>query len=393
MRDPTTWAIPLFRLFGARVKLHALYLLSVLLFLRFVLDGTPGTRTIDVFAFVVLLPLPILLLHELGHLFAARVLGGDAKELVIAPLGGIVPPDVNGPKAKVAVALAGPLASGFVCVVLTSISVGSGYAPLVSPFHDPFACPSTHAPTGRVATTDAAPRYYRPGTAERVGNPKLADDGTATDPEAPDVVLEKATLPAGLAWLWRANWLGLWLIIFNLGCWSVPLDAGRIVLAYAEAKHPDPFKAAVLAARFSILLCVPFLFVYAIVENESLLMVLGIVVLAANARAVTGAAAASRNETDDTSFGYDFSEGYTSLEAATEAGGSDGPTPTKPGFFERRRRAKEAERVRKGAEQDQKDAERLDALLEKIQHGGTASLTDDERAFLDKTSLKYRERS
>jgi hypothetical protein len=390
MRDPTTWAIPLFRLFGARVKLHALYLLSFLLFFRFALDGTPGVRTIDVFAFVVLLPLPLLLVHELGHLFAARMLGGDAPELVIAPLGGIVPPEVNGPRAKTAVALAGPLASGLVCVVLTSISVGSGYAPLVSPFANPFACPSTHAPTGRVATTDAAPRYYRPGSAERVGNPKFADDGAATDPEAPDVVLERATLPTGIAWLWRANWLGIWLVLFNLCVWSVPLDAGRVVQAYAEARHPDPFKAAVLAARFSILVCVPFLFVYAVVENEALLLVLGIVILAANAKAVTGAASASRQEAEDKPFGYDFSEGYSSLEGAADG---DEPAPSRPGFFERRRRAREAERLRKEAEQDQKDAERLDILLEKIQRGGTASLTEEERAFLDKTSLKFRERS
>ena len=102
MRDPTTWALPLFRLFGARVKIHALYLLAPLLYCRFLIDEPKGTNPVELFCFIVLLPLPILLVHELGHLFAARSLGGDARELVIAPLGSIVPPTVTGTQNQIA---------------------------------------------------------------------------------------------------------------------------------------------------------------------------------------------------------------------------------------------------------------------------------------------------
>jgi stage IV sporulation protein FB len=129
--------------------------------------------------------------------------------------------------------------------------------------------------------------------------------------------------------------------------------------------------------------------VLAIVWNEALLLILVAVVLGSNARMVAVTAAAQAAEQEEKPFGYDFSNGYTSLEG-------DEPSrerPAKLGFWESRKRAREAERLRKEAEQDQRDAERIDQLLEKIQLSGTASLTAEEKAFLDKASLRYRERS
>lgn len=387
MRDPTTWALPLFRVFGARVKIHALYLLAPLLFCRFLIEEKPGLTFSEWFIFVVLLPIPILLIHELGHLFAARSLGGDSREIVIAPLGSLVPPDVQGPKAQAIVALAGPLASLLLCIVLTSISVGAGYSPSVLPFNDPVSCPSIHATSGRVYTVLSKPIYYQPGTTERVANPKFNGEGLAVDPEKTEMVLERGVLPPAIAWLWRANWLGIWLVTLNLLVWSLPLDAGRIVVAVAASKTNDTFRASVNAARFSILLCVPCLFVIAIIQNESLLLVLTAVVLAANARLVASAASASENEAEDKPFGYDFSQGYTSLETEEI---NPAKTP-KVGFWERRRRAKEAERIRKEADQDQRDAARIDELLDKIQRLGSAALSSEEKAFLDRASLRYRD--
>ncbi|MFO0939006.1 MAG: site-2 protease family protein [Gemmataceae bacterium] len=383
--------MPLFRVFRARVKIHALYLLAPLLFCRYAIAETPGITPLDLFFFIVLLPLPILLIHELGHLFAARSLGGDMNELVITPLGGLVSPPMSHPKADAIVAIAGPVTSVLFCIVLTSISVGSGYTPHVVPLADPVACPSIHAGTGRTHTVASKPTYYRPGTNELIGNPVIHDDGIPRDPENPERVLEKATLPPAIAWLWRANWLGIWLVIFNLAVWSVPLDAGRIVVALAESRTSDPFRAAVNAARFSILLCVPCLFFLAIVIlNETLLLVLAAIVLAANARLVTQAAASlpSPNE-EDRPFGYNFSEGYTSLESSDEVK----PPPPPLGFWEKRRRLKEAERVRREAEQDQRDAARIDELLDKIQRLGKVSLTQEESAFLERMSLRYRDQA
>ena len=389
MRDPTTWALPLFRIFGARIKIHALYLLAPLLFCRFWIAEKPGMSLGDWFSFVVLLPIPILLFHELGHLFAARSLGGDSRELVIAPLGGLVPPEVQGHRAQAAVAFAGPLASLLLSIVLTSISVGAGYSPSVMPFADPVACPSVHSPSGRTCTVVGKPMYYRPGTTDRVANPKMSDEGIPFDPEQADLVLEQAVLPSGIAWLWRANWLGIWLVIFNLLVWSVPLDAGRVVLALAASKTDDAFRAAVNTARFSIFLCVPSLFLISILCNEVLILILTAIVMAANARIVGQAASSSESDEDDKPFGYDFSHGYTSLEH------DEPPAETIPkiGFWERRRRAKEAERIRKEAEQDQRDAARIDELLDKIQRLGSAALTAEEKAFLDRASLRYRDRS
>ena len=69
------------------------------------------------------------------------------------------------------------------------------------------------------------------------------------------------------------------------------------------------------------------------------------------------------------------------------------PHPAKLGFWQRRRRAKDAERIRKEAEQDQRDAARIDELLDKIQRLGKVSLSADETAFLERMSLRYRDRS
>jgi hypothetical protein len=92
---------------------------------------------------------------------------------------------------------------------------------------------------------------------------------------------------------------------------------------------------------------------------------------------------------EDSLLGYDFSQGYTSLER-------DQPPPRRrrprPNFWQRwwQRRA---QRKRQQQEQ-QKIAEerRMDQLLEKVQRDGLHSLTDEERRFLKRVSDKYKNR-
>ena len=88
-------------------------------------------------------------------------------------------------------------------------------------------------------------------------------------------------------------------------------------------------------------------------------------------------------------FGYDFSQGYTSLEK------DDPPAPEarKPGIIQRWRDARKAEKSQRDAEERQRDDQRMDELLEKIARQGKASLTDDDRRFMERVSARYRNKS
>jgi hypothetical protein len=74
-------------------------------------------------------------------------------------------------------------------------------------------------------------------------------------------------------------------------------------------------------------------------------------------------------------FGYDFSQGYTSLER-------DRKQRREPGFFARRRAARAAKREQREKERLEEHRRRVDAILEKIAREGAASLTPEERRIL-----------
>jgi stage IV sporulation protein FB len=88
--NPLTWLlygrVPLFTIFGIRVQAHSSLILYAALVLLFGL-GTGFTWQDRVLNIGVLFV--IVLLHEFGHCFAARWVGGDAEEIVMHPLGGL----------------------------------------------------------------------------------------------------------------------------------------------------------------------------------------------------------------------------------------------------------------------------------------------------------------
>ncbi len=91
---------------------------------------------------------------------------------------------------------------------------------------------------------------------------------------------------------------------------------------------------------------------------------------------------------DDGIFGYDFSQGYTSLEA--------GPATVRPrreGVLRRwRRRRSEQRRQRQEARQAAEE-QRMDEILAKIHQQGRASLTAEEQRFLVRVSARYKNRT
>jgi hypothetical protein len=93
---------------------------------------------------------------------------------------------------------------------------------------------------------------------------------------------------------------------------------------------------------------------------------------------------------DDSFMGYDFSQGYTSLERSNKQ--NQPVVRRRPGWIEswreRRRLAKE-QRARVAAEEAQ---QQLDAILAKVHLNGISSLTDAERRQLIRASARLRDR-
>lgn len=78
-------SVPLFTAFRIRVRAHAMLIIAIVFLLLFGVGfGRPIDRLIAAAALF-----GIVLLHEFGHCFAARSVGGDADEIIMHPLGGL----------------------------------------------------------------------------------------------------------------------------------------------------------------------------------------------------------------------------------------------------------------------------------------------------------------
>jgi hypothetical protein len=89
---------------------------------------------------------------------------------------------------------------------------------------------------------------------------------------------------------------------------------------------------------------------------------------------------------EDSLFGYDFSQGYTSLER------DQPPPPRRPGWFRRWLQRRAAQKLQREQETREAEERRLDELLEKVQREGIGALTDEERRFMKRVSDRYRNR-
>jgi hypothetical protein len=89
-------------------------------------------------------------------------------------------------------------------------------------------------------------------------------------------------------------------------------------------------------------------------------------------------------------FGYDFSQGYNSLDQEQQ------PAPArqkKPNFIQRWLQRRAARRQQREQEEREAEERRLDELLEKVKDNGVQSLTDEERRFLTRVSSRYKNRN
>jgi stage IV sporulation protein FB len=116
--NPLNWLVSgsvlLFTAFGIRVRLHASLLIVMILILLFGIGGFGNTASLRVQSVTMLFM--VILLHEFGHCFAARSVGGDANEIVMTPLGGLAMAMApRRPWATFVTVAGGPLVNIIIC--------------------------------------------------------------------------------------------------------------------------------------------------------------------------------------------------------------------------------------------------------------------------------------
>lgn len=395
MRDPMSWSLRVFRAFGIPVKVHVLFpVVAVGLFLRQV--SLPGNVVAagDVFLFTVVLLFVVVLLHELGHCFGGRAVGGEPQEILIWPLGGLATVDVPQHwRAHTLVAAAGPAANALICIACSVPLFAGGFLPNANPVANPYDMELKKYSgdgAGRVFSSQYEVRAYQPGSATpaeftseaaKAINDSLAKrDYDGVDAKVAEAGFERAVAPPWAVWAGRGFWLSWVMLLLNMVP-GYPLDGGQILQGFVWAR--SGYRQGVTVAAYGGFVVALLFLVGSISANEALFMGLAAFVL------IVSASKLNALDADDGGLGYDFSAGYSSLDR-------DEPRPrrAKPqGFVKRWLQARAARRVRQEVEERQREEERFDQLLEKIHKSGKASLTDEERRFLERVSARYRNRS
>jgi len=350
MPDLLSWSFPMTQWAGTSVRVHFLMLLfaaSRLFAALFYPDGG-AQALIETAAWLGILLL-VLLIHEQAEWTFARILGLEPEEVRIWPLGNFVAPGSHAfgesreravvPAAGLAASLALALATGFVLALF-------GFQPEWNPFGDP-------------------------GKATLSWNPARLH--TRLRPLSPEWCL---------GWFAFLNWV---VFLANL-IPALPFDMGRICREWLGGIYRDREISPYIARVFAGILGLAGLFRLSIQKPGGLvLLTLALVIewLVRNEARMLE----ENGYFEEGAFGYDFSQGYTSLdeESARVQHRTEGTLV--------RWRQKQSElRKQRREQKTAAEARRLDEILDKIHISGKASLSREEQRFLARVSQNLRSR-
>jgi Zn-dependent protease len=352
MRDPFSWSLPLGRLFGINVRVHVLFIVFVLVMWLRAAAGkdTPPNSGMAMLVLLTLVFLAVLL-HEFGHCFAARSVDGDAREVLLWPLGGLAFCEVpNTARANFITAAGGP-------AVNLLLTAGCGAALAVAGFWPNFD-----------------PRFDQAWFTELVDFNGVRHGS------------QFSGLPRLDAWqvlVAQFFWVNWFQFLVNVLLIGFPLDGGRMfqALLWPRLGYRQSMLYAITAG-FLVMLVVG---IFALYANEVLILCLALFIYTACKHQwivlETGG--------EESLFGYDFSQGYTSLEKDQPA---TAPRRRRQNFLQRWLQRRAARKLQREQEQSQAEEQRMDELLEKIQRQGKEALTDEENRFLKRVADKYRNR-
>lgn len=271
-----------------------------------------------------------LIFHEFGHIFAARQTGGAGHEILVWPLGGLasVTPAPNFYSEFWTVA-GGPLTNLIICLCCLPAMISS---------------------------------------------PQLWECFSLLT--IPTVNLQTNLSQALLLLTFSVNFK---LLVLNL-LPIYPLDGGQ--MAYHIAKLSWERQTAKTGTLWAgMVLCILLTLAGALLKSIDLILLASFLMMLGMHEHF--AAQISRT-LDDSFMGYDFSQGYTSLEGQTDR------EPRQPGFIERWRRDRARKKQEKAHQQRIETEQKVDELLDKVHQSGMNSLTDAERRFLQRASDRYR---
>jgi len=361
MRDPMTWKFPLARLFSIQIQVHVFFpLFAFILVLREAYRDektyVPGAW-IDA-AIIVAIFFVSVLIHEFGHCFAARGVGGDANEVLLWPLGGLafVERLPHQPRAHFLTAAGGPAAN----VLL-------GGAALV-------AMQFVHPPNVEGWLRPSFNPFFYTGRDLHGGVPLENWAGTV-------YYLSPYHTAVLLAWFFWVNYV---LFLFNVCLLGWPMDGGRLLQSALW-----PFYGYRQSMLISIFIGFVFMFivaVYGFARNEMMALGLALFMYTSCNREwfvlETGG--------EESLFGYDFSQGYTSLERDQPQAAP--ARQRRVGWWQRWKQERAAKRMKRDEDTRISEERRMDELLEKVQREGISALTDEERRFMKRVSDRYKNR-
>ena len=398
-RDPITWSFPLpWRPLGVTIRVHVLFPVVIVGIVLGVLTGKQFASGLGAQACIVLALLFVcVLLHELGHVIAARRLDGDANEILLWPLGGLTFVEVpRSARAYCWAALAGPAVNLFLAAAAAGALVALGFVPPLNPLISPlnphlyswkdginYASRPNPGEVDYWKYTDPATGQLRqaevffekrklPGADKdpnalvlRESNPEI----TSTADRPPQWLLKQAReqdkrdVPVDPARLGNVEWLlaqfffvNWFLLLVNL-LPAFPLDGGRLVQCLFWRKAD--YRQATASAAYVGFLTMMLVGIFAIAVNDLLPALLAVMIYVQCRRELF-----RLEESEEKAPGsYDFSQGYTSLEREED---DDAPPPPPPppklNWLQRwvqRRQERRLERARDHARRRRTPARRI----------------------------------
>jgi Zn-dependent protease len=340
--NPINWSFRVARVFGIDVRVHIVFVLCALVLISMelpnatqgetwspggILGGALGTYAL-LFA--------VVLLHEFGHCYGARISGGDPEEILIWPLGGLASLNLpRNPRAHMIATVAGPMVNVAICAIVSTILV---------------------AWTGRLGAVPWNPLH-------------------------PSWPVDPSVYPTTAQWwLMRLFAVSYVILLFNL-LPIYPFDGGRILQAWFWPRRgylPSMALATMTGMIGSIALGI-----FALFTGEEVLLVMiavfGYLQCWQVRRSLQGSSpwggGAYGGELDDT---------YGLF-------GGEGPEPgRRPGFFERRRARRAQRRAEDQARRQRERGAEIERILSKVSLSGLGSLTARERRLLEDETQRKR---
>jgi stage IV sporulation protein FB len=327
------------------------------------------------------------LLHEIGHVVAARRTGGTADEIVIWPLGGLAGVTYGpGPMSRFFTAAAGP----FVNLMLLLACLPYTLVWAARPETPPAAASSAVVSSAPAATTSST----------TVSTTVKTDSAQApVQRPSPWYPLVLPVSKLGTDWVgelqvivFSLNWM---LLLLNLLPIS-PLDGYNMTRGVMEATS-GRLEAAEVMPKVGLIGAVAMVVTTSLFLKDTTLT--GLFAFLGMLSAIEYARPRWSEGEEEGFLGYDFSEGYTSLERSAEDDDESGsqagrarPPENSPGMWQKWKENREAERERREREQVELEQTKLDDLLAKVHERGMDGLSDGEKRELRQLSERLRSR-